>query len=185
MKYSKNTSTIINRMLTVLFVLVAFFLLQAFDTKKTEKPLNTQVEMANKIIKQTSKTAEEILSQEKAWAGALLEYDLATVDSIMHRDFRLKGFIGDQQPVSKEMYLGMKGMSATLIEVTSVIIVEEMGPIAVARVTWTLDWARNGVKLPPHFDMIDTWMKREDGTWQVLSRISQPVAKPYNANQKN
>ncbi len=164
-----------------LLALICFGLLIACNTTATEE--------TNNIIKHSNKTADEILAQEKAWAAALIAGNLDTVAdlnmvaSIMHRDFRLKGYIGDQLPISKDMYLGMKGMSATLAEVTSVKIVEEMGSIAVARVTWTMDWARDGVKLPPYWDMIDTWIKREDGTWQVLSRISQPADKPYNANQ--
>ncbi|WP_411768508.1 nuclear transport factor 2 family protein [Winogradskyella sp. A3E31] len=185
MKSSKSTSTTIYQKLIATCALFTFFLLLSFKSNKNETPPETRIETTNTIMKSASKTAEEILAQEKAWAAALLAYDLTTVDSIMHRDFRLKGVIGDQPPISKEVYLGMKGMSATVAEVTSVKIVEEMGSIAVARVTWTMDWARNGVKLPPYWDLIDTWIKREDGTWQVLSRLSQPTDKPYNANQKD
>ncbi len=190
MKYTKNTSTTIDRMLIPFCVVVTFFLLLSCNSDKKETPHETRVEKPTNIIKDASKTADEILEQEKVWAAALVAYsidsvnDLNTVDSLMHPDFRLKGVIGDQQPISKEMYLGMTGMSASLAKVTSVKILEEMGPIAVARVTWTMDWARNGVKLPPYWDLIDTWIKREDGTWQILSRISQPADKPYDANQE-
>lgn len=126
------------------------------------------------------KAADAILAQEKAWGAALLAGDLETVDALMHRDFRLIRAYGDAPPITKEMYLGMEGMSASSVEVTSVKITEEAGPIAVARVTWSLDWSQEGVgKLPPHFDMIDTWVKGEDGTWRILSRVSQIADGPF------
>jgi hypothetical protein len=53
--------------------------------------------------------------------------------------------------------------------------------VVVARVTWTLDWEQEGVgKLPPNFDMIDTWKKNENGIWQILSRVSQMLNEPYS-----
>ncbi len=186
MNYINNTSTTINKMLLPLFVVVSFFLFFSCNDNKKEIPFGTEVEIKDNAFEHTSKTADEILALEKAWAAALVAYDLTVVDSMMHRDFRLKGIKGDQQPISKEMYLGMTGMSASMAEVTSVKIIEEMGPLAVVRVTWTMDWEREGVgKLPPYWDLIDTWMKREDGTWQVLSRLSQPADKPYESNKKN
>lgn len=119
-------------------------------------------------------THEAILAQEEAWASALLAKDLSIVDSIMHRDFRLVRAYGDAPPISKEAYLGMEGMSVSMAEVTSVAVISETGPIVVTRVAWSMDWAQEGVgKLPPHFDMIDTWIRGKDGVWQVLSRISQ------------
>ena len=121
-----------------------------------------------------------ILAQEKAWAAALLAGDLDTVAALMHRDFRLVRAYGDAPPISKEMYLGMEGMSASSADVTSVTVTEKAGPIVVTRVTWSMDWAQEGVgKLPPHFDMIDTWMKGEDGVWRILSRVSQIADGPY------
>ncbi len=125
---------------------------------------------------------EAIFAQEKAWAAALLLGDLDTVASIMHRDFRLVRAYGDARPISKEMYLGMEGMSASSADVTSVTITEEAGAIVVARVTWSMDWEQEGVgKLPPHFDMIDTWVKGEDGVWRVLARVSQIANAPYRS----
>ena len=107
--------------------------------------------------------------------------DLNFVASIMHNDFRLIRAYGDAPPISKEMYLGMKGMSASSAQVTSVNISTKMDSIVVARVTWTLDWEQEGVgKLPPNFDMIDTWKKNENGIWQILSRVSQMLNEPYS-----
>jgi ketosteroid isomerase-like protein len=124
--------------------------------------------------------AKAITAQEEAWAAALLADDLATVDALMHRDFRLVRTYGDAPPITKDMYLGMEGMSASSAEVTSVRIAEHAGPVVVARVTWSLDWQQEGVgKLPPHFDMIDTWVKADDGSWKILSRISQIAPGPY------
>ncbi len=131
---------------------------------------------------QHSATHEAILAQEKAWASALVASDLPEVDSIMHRDFRLVRAYSDAPPISKEAYLSMEGMSASMAEVTSVALISETGPIVVARVTWSMDWAQEGVgKLPPHFDMIDTWMKGKDGVWKVLSRVSQIADGPYRS----
>nr|WP_197501300.1 nuclear transport factor 2 family protein [Hyphomonas sp. Mor2] len=126
-------------------------------------------------------TESQILAQEEAWAAALLANDLDSVDAMMHRDFRLVRAYGTAPPISKEMYLGMEGMSASSADVTSVNIVSEAGPIVVARVTWSMDWAQEGVgKLPPHFDMFDTWVKEDDGEWLILSRVSQIADAPYS-----
>lgn len=139
---------------------------------------------ANQQTQPRPQNAAEILAQEEAWAAALVDSDLDTVASMMHRDFRLVRTYGDTPPISKEMYLGMEGMSASSAEVTSVTIIEEAGPVTVARVTWSLDWEQEGVgKLPPHFDMIDTWIKGEDGVWRILARISQVADGPYRAQE--
>lgn len=122
---------------------------------------------------------ESILAQENAWAAALVAGDLDAVSSIMHRDFRLVRTYNDAQPISKQSYLGMKGMSASAADVTSVTITEDAGPVVIARVTWSLDWQQEGVgKLPSHFDMIDSWIKGEDGVWRVLARVSQIADAP-------
>jgi len=136
--------------------------------------------------KEAATSQDKILAQEKAWATALLADDLDTVAAMMHRDFRLVRAYGDALPISKEMYLGMEGMSASTADVTSVIITEEVGPIVVARVTWTMDWEQEGVgKLPPHFDMIDTWVEDEGGVWRILSRVSQVADGPYRAEDSD
>ena len=128
---------------------------------------------------------EAILAQETAWAAALLANDLDTVASIMHRDFRLIRAYSDEQPISKESYLGMEGMSASAVDVTSVTISEHVGPIVVARVTWSLDWRQEGVgELPPHFDMIDSWIRGEDGVWRILARVSQIADGPYRGSSE-
>lgn len=123
-----------------------------------------------------------VSAQEHTWAAALIAGDLDTVDSIMHRDFRLVRTYADALPISKEAYLGMQGISASRVEVTSVTITEEAGPIVIARVTMSMDWQQEGVgKLPPHFDLIDTWIRGEDGVWRVLARVSQTADAPYEA----
>ena len=120
-----------------------------------------------------------IEAQENVWATALLAGDLETVNALMHRDFRLIRAYSDGPPITKAMYLGMEGMKANEVEVTSVKVVETAGPIVVTRVTWSLDWSQEGVgKLPPHFDMLDTWVKGEDNVWRILSRVSQIADAP-------
>lgn len=127
--------------------------------------------------------ADAIRAQEERWAASLLKGDLDAVDALMHRDFRLVRAYSDQPPISKEAYLSMEGMSANSAEVTSVAIVDAAGPVVAARVTWSLDWEQEGVgKLPPHFDMLDTWVKGDDGVWRILSRISQLADGPPEAN---
>ena len=132
------------------------------------------------IAGEKSEIKDAIVAQEKTWAASLLAEDLDTVANLMHRDFRLIRAYSDQPPITKEMYLGMEGMSATSADVTSVKITEKAGPVVVTRVTWSMDWQQEGVgKLPPHFDMIDTWVKGEDGAWRILSRVSQIADGPY------
>ena len=179
MNYSRNLSKTGQRILGLLCAVVVCFLIQACKSDKKDTLPETN------IVEQISKTNDEILAQETAWASALVANDLKFVASIMHDDFRLIRAYGDAPPISKEMYLGMEGMSASSADVTSVNVSTEMDSIVVARVTWTLDWEQEGVgKLPPHFDMIDTWKKGEDGIWQILSRVSQMADKPYT-NEKN
>ncbi len=179
MNYSRKFLKISQRILILLCAVVLCFVIHACksDTKDTRSETN--------IVEQISQTNDEILGQEKAWATALVANDLNFVDSIMHDDFRLIRAYGTAPPISKEMYLGMKGMSASSAQVTSVNVSTEMDSIVVARVTWTLDWEQEGVgKLPPHYDMIDTWKKSENGIWQILSRVSQMADKPY-INEKS
>ena len=127
--------------------------------------------------------ADAIKAQEARWAASLLKGDLDAVDALMHPNFRLVRAYSDGPAISKADYLGMKGMSANAAEVTSVSIVEQAGPIVVARVTWTMDWSQEGVgKLPPHFDLLDTWIRGEDGAYRILSRISQLTDGPPEAN---
>ncbi len=127
---------------------------------------------------------EAILAQEEAWANALVAADLDTVASIMHRDFRLVRTYGDAPPISKEAYLGMEGMSVTTADVTSVTVLTEIGSVVVTRVTWSMDWAQEGVgDLPPHFDMIDTWIRDSEGAWRILSRVSHIADGPYRSNE--
>lgn len=125
---------------------------------------------------------ESIVAQEQAWAAALVGGDLEAVSAIMHRDFRLVRAYGDAPPISREDYLSMKGMSASSAQVTSVTITEKVGPIVLARVTWSLDWQQEGVgRLPPHFDMIDIWIQGEAGSWRILSRVSQIAQSAHQA----
>ena len=122
---------------------------------------------------QHSTTMEHILKLEQRWVNALIAVDLDAVDNLMHRDFRLIRTYSDGPPISKEMYLGMKGMKVNAAEVTSIQIAEDTGTVVVARTKWTLDWQQEGIgKLPPNFDMIDTWVKDKDGKWRILSRVS-------------
>ncbi len=127
--------------------------------------------------------ADAIKAQEAHWAASLLRGDLDAVDALMHPNFRLVRAYSDGPAISKADYLGMEGMSANAADVTSVAIVEKAGPIVVARVTWTMDWSQEGYgKLPPHFDMIDTWVKGDDGAYRILSRVSQLADGPPEAD---
>lgn len=126
---------------------------------------------------------EAILAQEEAWAAALVADDLDKVASIMHRDFRLVRTYSDAPPINKEAYLGMNGMSVAMADVTSVAIIAEIGSIAVARVTMSMEWAQEGVgELPPNFELIDTWKRDSEGGWRILSRVSHVADKPSRPN---
>lgn len=181
MDFTKIINSNTNRKFGLFYLIIVCLLVSSCKNDKPENQTEIKPENKVEVIEQMSKAAEEILAQENAWASALVANDLNTVESMMHRDFRLNRAYGDAPPISKEMYLGMKGMSASEADVTSVRISEEMDSIVVARVTWTMDWQQEGVgKLPPHFDMIDTWKKNKNGDWQILSRVSQIADKPYS-----
>jgi len=185
MNHSKHLLSTSHRILGLLFIVVTCFLVQACNNDKKETNPETKIENESNELTQKSESNNEILAQENAWAAALVANDMSTVASLMHRDFRLIRAYGDAPPISKEMYLGMEGMSALSADVTSLNISEEMDSIVVARITMTLDWEQEGVgKLPPHFDMIDIWKKSDGGMWQILSRISQTVEEPYT-DKKN
>jgi len=188
MNQYKHLSTTSPRILGLIFIVIMCFLVQACKNDKKETKPEANIKNESKLHIHNSKSSDEILAQEKAWADALVANDMNTVASIMHRDFRLIRAYGDAPPISKEMYIGMEGISAISADVTSLNISEEMDSIVVVRITMTLDWEQEGVgKLPPHFDMIDIWQKSDDGVWQILSRISQIAEKPYsdskNTNQ--
>jgi len=181
MTTSKNLSTVFKNVPRILYLGILFCLVLSCTSEKKETTSESNFEKEINSDTQQRKFTNEILAQETAWASALVADDLNFVASIMHDDFRLIRAYGDAPPISKDMYLGMKGMSASLAEVTSMNITTEMDSIVVARTTWTMDWEKEGVgKLPPHFDMIDIWKKNKNGTWQILSRVSQILDEPYS-----
>jgi hypothetical protein len=184
MNHSTNIVSTSTRQLGLLIIVIMCFLVQACKSDQKETTPEVNIENKSNIVAQTSESYDEIIAQEKAWAEALVANDMNTVATIMHRDFRLIRAYRDAPPISKEMYLGMKGMSALSAEVTSLNISEEMDSIVVARITMTLDWEQEGVgKLPPHFDMIDIWKQNDVGMWQILSRISQTVEESAAENK--
>ena len=185
MNHSKHFFSTSHRIIGLLFIVVTCFLVQACKNDKNETNPETKIENESNEIALKSEAIEEILAQENAWAAALVANDMSTVASLMHRDFRLIRAYGDAPPISKDMYLGMEGMSALSADVTSLNISEELDSIVVARITMTLDWEQEGVgKLPPHFNMIDIWKKSDGGMWQILSRISQIAKEPYTDEKR-
>lgn len=127
--------------------------------------------------------AAPIMAQEEAWAEALLAADMEAIDALMHPNFRLIRSYGEAAPIDKATYLGMPGMSASAIEITSAEV-EISNRVAVAQLSMTLDWQQEGVgKLPPHFDLTDVWLQADDGTWRILSRVSQLTDRPAIENE--
>ena len=181
MTTSENLSTVFKCVPRILYLGILFCLLLSCTREKKQTTSESNIENGINSDTQQRKFTDEILAQETAWASALVADDLNFVASIMHDDFRLIRAYGDAPPISKDMYLGMKGMSVSSAEVRSVNITTEMDSIVVARTIWTLDWEQKGVgKLPPHFDVIDIWKKNKDGIWQILSRVSQILDEPYS-----
>lgn len=185
MKTLEKTPTIrhipVLLMLGIILILVLSF---RSENKRTLPETNNGKE--DNAVSQQIKPADEVLAQERKWAAALVANDMKTVNSIMHRDFRLKRVYGDALPISKEMYLGMTGMSASKMDVTYFEILEELGDIVVAKVAMSMDWQQEGVgKLPPYAVLIDIWQKHKDGTWLVLSRVSHIIDEPYSERIKN
>ena len=186
MTTSENLSTVFKHVPRILYLGILFCLVLSCTNEKKGTLSKSDIEKEINPESQQRKFTHEILAQETAWASALVADDLNFVASIMHDDFRLIRAYGDAPPISKDMYLGMKGMSASLAEVTSLNIATEMDSIVVARTTWTLDWEQEGVgKLPPHFDMIDIWKKNTDGIWQILTRLSKILVERNSNNIKN
>ncbi len=132
----------------------------------------------------TDNSTDPVMAQETAWTEALLANDMDAVDALMHPNFRLIRAYAEGAPaIDKAAYIGTPGMSANSIEITSVDI-EIIEKVAIAKLAMTLDWQREGVgKLPPHFDLTDTWLLGEDGTWRILSRVSQLAAGPDEATE--
>lgn len=181
MKHTNDLSPTAHRVLGLFYVVVTCFFIQACNSNTKETQPEENIEKEITVDVEEKKSTEDIIAQEKKWAEALVANDMNTVASIMHRDFRLIRAYGNAPPISKDMYLGMEGMSASSADVTSVNVSEEMDSIVVARITMTLDWEQEGVgKLPPHFDMIDIWKKNNSGMWQILSRVSQIAENPYS-----
>jgi len=93
----------------------------------------------------------------------------------MHRDFRLLRTYGNGPPISKEMYLGMTGMEVRSAKITS-SDVRVTGRMAVAHRTMTMDWSQKGRgDWPPEFELIDVWVRNDEGGWRAVSRVSQVV----------
>lgn len=124
-------------------------------------------------------TAVDLKAREQAWVDALVESDLAAFDEIMHPEFRLFRTEPEDVAISKRAYLQTPGMSVSCAEITSFDAEIIAGDVAVVHLTMSLDWQQEGRgPLPPHFELIDTWRRQEDGVWRVLSRISQPADAP-------
>ena len=180
MKNYRNFLSVLSKLFLLVSIPATLFLISSCENDKKEKNSKTTITETNNDNRKDLEITDEIIAQEKAWASALVANDLNTLDSMMHKNFSLKRVYGEDPSISKEMYLGMKGMSASSAEVTSVKMIEKMGPLAVVRTTWSMDWQQEGVgKLPPHFDMIDTWVKSKNNKWLILSRVSQIADKPY------
>jgi len=124
-------------------------------------------------------TVADLQAREQAWVDALMESDLAAFDEIMHPAFRLFRTQPEDVAIDKQAYLQMSGMNVSCAEITSFDAEIIAGDVAVVQLTMSLDWQQEGRgPLPPHFELIDTWRRQEDGVWRVLSRISQPAHAP-------
>lgn len=132
----------------------------------------------NAIAGDADGAADAVRQQEQAWADALLASDLETIDAIMHPAFRLVRTYSEDAVIDKAAYLAMQGMSANAVEITSSQVDIHDG-VAVVHVTMEIDWSQEGVgKLPPSFALTDIWRKDQNGTWRVLSRVSQLAGAP-------
>ncbi|WP_143186096.1 nuclear transport factor 2 family protein [Algoriphagus halophilus] len=184
MKTLENSSTAFKRNSRLFFLGILFCLVLSCKSEKNERASESNIEEVIDSGNHQREVAYKILAQEKAWAAALVANDLNIVEALMHRDFRLKRVYGDALPISKEMYLSMTGMSASKMDVTHFEILDVHDDLAIAKAAMSMDWQQEGVgKLPPYAVLIDTWQKSEDGTWQILSRVSQILEEPYTNHQ--
>ena len=127
---------------------------------------------------QTATETDEMLKLEQLWADSLLARDLETVGDLMHPEFRLMriygtDIYGGQKPISKEDYLGMTGMSASMIELKP-LSVTYYDDVATVVLDYRIDWSGPQGPLPPRFYIVDTWVRTEDG-WKILQRLSNAV----------
>lgn len=116
-------------------------------------------------------TPEDIIEMERNWADAMKTRDLERLYPMMHPEFRLMAENASAEVRKGEWLLNT--MHAITFE--SVDISEPKasvyGDTAVISMRMDLDWSFRGEPLPGRFNLVDTWVKTDEG-WQVISRIS-------------
>jgi ketosteroid isomerase-like protein len=116
-----------------------------------------------------------VTALERDWAAAVVSKDLATLDALLHPDFRLvTAYAPGAGAVSKPIYL-LRQEEAPEWAFTSMtpiaIIVDVRDGMALATVHMQVGWP-DGVAMPPDFRFTDVWV-RVDGAWQAISRFAQ------------
>lgn len=120
--------------------------------------------------------AAEVMRGEQAWAGAMQAGERARLEPILADEFRLTFIDADAPVVTREQWLSnLAVMSFGPVSMVNPTVTLHGDDVATVRMRMTLeDWYAGDHRLPPDYDVTDTWIRR-DGRWQVVSRISEPV----------
>ena len=117
--------------------------------------------------------AANVAARERDWAAALVSKDMATLDALLHPDFRLVPLYG-AEPMSRPEYLihQEEAPEWRFTSMTPVAIrAEHRDGVVVATVLMQVGWP-DGVSMPPGFRFTDIWVPM-DGGWRVLVRYSE------------
>lgn len=110
----------------------------------------------------------QIEAVEAQWAEALLAKDQTTLDRLVAPEFRLEGS-GFEAPTPRAEWMANLARMDIRAYDARVTHVRAEGDRAVATVIGDWSVTRGGQVLSDHFELLDTW-ERRDGAWQVTKR---------------
>ena len=118
---------------------------------------------------------KHIIELTMAWTEAMRTRNLERLYPMMHQNFRLLTENGVYETGKGEWLLNtMHALTINTVDVKNPSAVVH-GDVAVVSMRMELDWSFRGEPIPGNFNLVDTWIKTEQG-WQVINRISSPAA---------
>ncbi|MEM7283328.1 MAG: nuclear transport factor 2 family protein [Pseudomonadota bacterium] len=117
---------------------------------------------------------QKVIELTMAWTEAMRTRDLESLYPMMHQNFRLLTEKGTYETGKGEWLLNtMHALTINEVEVKRPSAVV-YGDVAVVSMRMELDWMFRGQPIPGSFDLVDTWIKTDQG-WQVITRVSSEV----------